>query len=162
MYSGRKAITSRKKRKTGRRNKTPEKNLVESEIYPRALQHGFDLTVVESKAVFSENIGRYIRGQTGEAMTDLVGNHGPIACYIEVKARGKRSDFNKKKNYRQRAFVERKIDSGAFACVVDSFDLLYDIWLRWLAEDHPLEKKRILREALPRTRKRFDGKDFGL
>lgn len=121
-----------------------------------AWQHGFDLSVIESKAVFSENIGRYIRGQTSESVTDLVGNHGPISCYVEVKARGKRSDFNKKKNYRQIAFVERKIESGAFVAVVDSWHLLYDIWLRWLAEDHPLEKKRILKDALPKRRRTFE------
>lgn len=154
MYSKRKAITRR-------RNKSPEKNLVETEILPRAWQHGFDLSIVESKAVFSQNIGRYIRGQTNESMTDLVGNNGPIACFIEVKAKGKLSSFNSEKNYRQRAFVERKIDSGAFVAVIDNFDSLYDLWLRWLSEDSIVEKKRILRDALPRRYRKFDIKgDF--
>lgn len=152
-YSKRKAVTSRK-------NKCPEKRLVETELLPRALQHGFDLSIVESKAVYSKSIGRYIRGQTSESMTDLVGNNGPIACYIEAKAKGKLSSFNASKNYRQIAFVERKIESGAFVAVVDCFDVLIELWYKWLSEDNPLEKKRILKDALPRRRKKFDGLDF--
>lgn len=126
----------------------PEK-LVEQEVMSNAWQHGFDLTVIESKAVYSKSIGRYIRGQTSESVTDLVGNRGIISCYIELKAKGKRSQFNTPKNYRQRAFVERKINSGAFVCVVDSWDLLWKIFNLWIREESPILRRKILFDNLP-------------
>ena len=132
----------------------PEK-IVETEIMARAWQHGFDLSIVDSKAVYSEKIGRYLRGQTSEAMTDLVGNRGPIACYIELKAKGKLSSYNAPKNFRQRDFVERKINSGCFACVVDSWELLWEIWTLWEIEDSVLERRRILLDYLPKRRQSF-------
>ena len=136
------------------KNNKPER-IVETEIMARAWQHGFDLTIIDSKAVFSQDIGRYIRGQTSDAVTDLVGNKGPIAVFVELKARGKLASYNNPKNFRQRAFVERKINSGCFACVADSWELLWEIWCKWEAEEDIISQRRILMDALPRKRQSF-------
>ena len=133
------------------KNNKPEKE-IEREFMARCWQHGFDLSVVESKAVFSERIGRYVRGSTNESMTDIVGNWGPIAVYIELKAKGRLSTFNNPKNFKQIHFVERKLDSGAFVMVTDSFDDFLALFNKWVEIENELEKKSLLKDALPKKK----------
>lgn len=90
-----------------------------------------DVSVVESKAKFSENQKRYRRQETEVGFSDIVGNNATgTAIYVELKARGKLKSLRPA----QRAFLLRKIHAGCFATVVDSGDLLYQLYLRWKTE----------------------------
>lgn len=111
----------------GKRNSKPEK-ILEKEILHFLRLNGFDVDVVESKAVFSQKLGRYLNSQTTVGMSDLIGNDkNGHACFIELKAKGRRSTLSQ----RQKLFLMKKIDSNAFACVVDSVEMLSQIYQDW-------------------------------
>lgn len=98
----------------------PEK-LVELEVLNWLNLNGFSCDVIESKAVFSQKAGRYLRGQTVKGMSDLVGCDSiGRGVFIELKAKGKRTNVS----LEQIAFLSKKITNHAFAVVVDSADCL--------------------------------------
>jgi RecB family endonuclease NucS len=109
---------------------SPEK-LVEREVLAMCKLMRLDVSVVESKAKFSESQQRYRRQETEVGFSDVVGNdEAGMAVFIELKARGKLNSLRPA----QRAFLLRKIHSGCFATVVDSGDLLYELYRRWKTE----------------------------
>ena len=111
---------------------------------------GWDLQVIESKAVYSESAGRYIGGQTKAGTSDLVGNTPDgIAAFIEVKAKGKRSTLRPD----QHMFLSEKIMRNCFAICADSLDSAKSQYEGWLAADN---KKKYLGESLPKLAPRFN------
>lgn len=107
-----------------RRNKKPEK-LVEKEVMQWLKCNQFYCHVVESKAVFSQKKGTYLRGQAAPGFPDIVGCAADgTAVFIELKAKGKRSTISS----RQHNFLRRAIEHNAFAVVTDGAD---DLKFQW-------------------------------
>jgi len=129
---------------TVKRNKRPEKDLVK-QILQLAPTLGLNLHCIESKAVFSQKLNRYISQQAQSGYPDLSGNNQiGQALYIEIKAPGKRSSLRAL----QREFLLKKIDQNCFAACVDSFELLRETYQEWLNAEN---KKAILVRRLPRA-----------
>lgn len=130
------------------RNSGPEK-YVETEVLSWANRMGFDLTVVDTSAVWNPIANRYLRRQASESLPDLIGNYGSLSVWIELKAPGKRSAINSQKH--QRHFLIRKIKQGCFAVVTDGVAHLSQIWHKYKAAQH-FDRKAILIEDLPQER----------
>lgn len=114
---------------------------------------GFSINVVESKAVWSEAAGRYLSGQTDAGFSDIVGvtPMRGVACFIELKAPGKRASLKD----HQREFLIRKIDRMAFAVVTDSIEHLdsrYAAWEHLYDMGMFMEAKNFLLKDLPVSR----------
>lgn len=143
--------------KRGRKkNQKPEKEL-EKQILAACEQWGFDLHVVEAKAVYSEKAGRYLRGQTEAGLPDLVGNLEGLSVWIELKAPGRRSTLKE----HQRAFLVRKIEAGCFAVCVDSAEGLYDLTRAFLST-RSSDRCQLLLDHLPKKRQGRDQSDDSL
>lgn len=83
------------------------------------------MSVVESKAVYSVKSGRYLRGKAEHGHSDLSSvTPTGIACFIEVKARGKRHTLRPS----QWKFLMDRIEVGAFACCTDSAEMLESLY----------------------------------
>jgi hypothetical protein len=139
---------SGKEKKT--KNQSPEK-IVEKEVIEWCKYRGFDISVVESKAVFSRAAGRYLRGQTKAGFSDLAGVTGDgTGAFIELKAKGRLGTISRS----QFEFLYSKIRRGAFACCVDSADLLNSIYNEWLEVKSldPDVAKIILQDYLPKQK----------
>jgi alpha-galactosidase len=145
--AGLKRETKPKKHKTS--NREPERE-VQKAVTQWCKEKGFDVSVVESKAVYSRSAGRYLRGQTEAGFSDIVGTDtNGKAIFIELKAAGKLSTLKP----HQYDFLLRKIRLGAFAVCVDSAVLLDSIYSRWTnLADHPAHAKRYLEELLPKSK----------
>jgi hypothetical protein len=142
-YSKRFANVKKKKSK----NKAPEKE-VQKEIVLWLMSCGFDVSVVESKAVYSRSANRYLRGQTEPGFSDLAGvTPNGIGCFIELKAVGKIANVSRA----QHDFINRKIRLGAFACVVDSVSYLAEVYRVWvlLLKQNEQDAKDYLLSLLP-------------
>lgn len=114
-----------------RKNSKPEKE-VEKEVLPWLRQLGAQVEVYESKATYNPAAGRYISQSMKAGTCDIMGTlPDGTAIAIELKAKGKLSTFNKAKNERQRTFIKNRINSNAFACVVDSLERLIYIYTEW-------------------------------
>jgi len=109
---------------------TPEK-LVEKEVMAYAMEMGWFLTVVDSKAVFNAKAGRYISGMTKKGFPDLVGcdSMGNFLA-IELKAKGRPL----KGRPEQEKFIARTKELGAFGAVVNSAEILHELYLKYLSE----------------------------
>lgn len=141
------------------KNQSPEK-AVEKEVVEYLRGAGFDISVVESKAVFSRGAGRYLRGQTEPGFSDLAGVTpcNGIACFIELKAVGKRQNLSRA----QCDFLTRKIRLGAFACSTDSvFHIAetYRVWVMLLKQNSE-EAKEFLLKLLPTKFQQDDANVF--
>jgi hypothetical protein len=111
-----------------------EKTLVEPSILYWAKRNGFDLSVVDTSAVYNPYAGRYLRKQASESLPDVIGNFKELSVWIELKAPQKRRSILQSPH--QIAFLERKIKAGCFACVTDSVEHLSALWSGYLkAED---------------------------
>lgn len=109
-----------------RKNQKPEK-LVEAEVLLWCKQNGFDVDVVDSKATFSLATRRYTGKTTSFGLSDIIGNTSEgLGVYIELKAKGRR--VGSALDPKQRAFLIRKINTGAFAIMCDSSDYLNQAW----------------------------------
>lgn len=76
------------------RNQRPEKG-VQAEVMQWLKASGFSCHSIEAKAVYSFEVGRYVRGQTDAGVADLFGSSpGGLAVFIELKAPGRRSTLN--------------------------------------------------------------------
>ena len=145
--------------RTHRKNKKPEKE-VEKQVMAWLEQNDFSCHVVESKAVYNYQAGRYLKGQTVSGMPDVIGvTPDGIGCFIELKAPGRRSRLREA----QREFLETKIRRGAFSLCVDSVGYLssaYDNWLQ-ISKDN---REHFLRGLLPskRVRNEEDHESFDL
>ena len=155
--SVKKALENYSRKHMGIKRERPEKQ-VEKSVLEWCARSGFDISVVESKAVYSRSAGRYLRGQTEAGFSDLVGvTSTGRACFIELKAEGKRSTLKP----HQYDFLLRKIKLGAFACCVDSVELIDSIYTRWLniIDIEPETAKAFLEDNLhksKRTKEMFD------
>lgn len=130
------------------RNSGPEKEITEPDVLAWCKQNRFDMTVVDTSAVWNPMAGRYLRKQASESLPDLIGNYGALSVWIELKAPKSRSDINAAKNRHQRAFLIRKIDQGCFAVVTDGSEHLSMIWKKYrMASD--FDKKAVLLADLP-------------
>ncbi|MCC6271585.1 MAG: hypothetical protein IT190_09940 [Microbacteriaceae bacterium] len=114
--------------KPKRKNKTPEADF-KKEAMAWLNSKGFSVHSIESKAVYSRAAGRYLRGQTDSGVSDIVGVTPifGIACFIELKAPGKRSTLK----LHQRQFLLGKIEKYAFSICTDSIDHLLNTFSRW-------------------------------
>lgn len=127
-----------------RRNEHPEKEVVKA-ILEYGKTKGWDIEVIDAKAVFNEKEGRYLTGQVAPGYPDVSGNNGlGHALYIEAKAPGKRSTVRDD----QVTFLLRKIGTNSFAVVVDSTELLEELYNGWLLAEN---KKAFLLRAMPRV-----------
>lgn len=129
---------------TRKRNRAPEKR-VETGVLTWGRAIGMDLHVVDSKAVYSQRAGRYIRSMTSESLPDIIGNFEHLSVWIELKAPGKRSTLKQ----HQRLFLLKKIRQHCFACCVDSVEMLEKLWIDYW-DAPPTEQPRILANHLPK------------
>jgi len=129
------------------KNKAPEKD-VQREVMAWFIAHGFFISVIESKAVFSASAGRYLRGQAVSGFPDLVGcSPNGQATFVELKSPGRRNTLRDG----QRDFLERAIAHGAFAVCTDTVDFLsmaYEHWLKVSGDN----KKTFLLSLLPKQK----------
>ena len=110
-----------------KKNSKPEE-IFKKQILAYLLRNGFDIDVIESKAVYSQKLRRYMHSQATPGMSDLIGNDpSGHACFIELKAPKKLKTLREN----QRMFLVRKIESNAFACVVDSIEMFVQIYSDW-------------------------------
>ena len=125
-------------------NARPEKQ-VEKVVMAWLNQNGFYCHVVESKAVYSQSAGRYLKGQTVSGMPDIigVGPHNGLGCFIELKAKGRRSTLSSN----QKHFLKSVIELDAFAVCVDSETLIetyYREFTRLAVEDRQKSRRYLL------------------
>lgn len=143
-----------------RKNERPEKQ-VEKEclIYMKGLD--WDVAIYEAKATYNPKAGRYVSSAMKAGTCDCMGAMpNGIAVFIEFKAPGKLSTFNK--NQRQREFLVNKIKMNCFGCVVDSHYRLREIYTRWEAIriGGTIASQKYLLEMLPEMRSK--NTDFDL
>jgi hypothetical protein len=113
--------------------------------------NGWSVDIVEAKATYSAQAGRYLSGPTEAGMPDLVGcAPDGIGAFIEAKAKGKRSTVRPQ----QHAYLTEKISKGAFAVVVDSVEDLERQYLAWASSPGDYQKQYLL-EQLPKLAKRY-------
>jgi len=132
-------------------NKAPEQEVVRRILW-WSKQKGWDLDVVESKAVYNESAGRYLTGQARKGFPDIVGNTAQgRAVFIEAKAPGKRYTLR----HAQREILVKKIWRGCFAVCVDNIDDLSAYWTAFetliKAMEHNKAKKYLL-DILPKAK----------
>ena len=120
-----------KENKKTRKNGKPEQITVR-ECMHWFNDHGFSMNIVESKAVYSASAGRYLRGQVAAGFLDSAGcTPLGIGCFVEFKAKGKRTTLRDA----QREFIRDKVLKGCFSCVVDSQQNLENIYTQWINLD---------------------------
>jgi hypothetical protein len=129
------------------RKSGPEK-LVELEVISWGNRNGFDLTVVDTSAVWNPIANRYLSKQASESLPDLIGNYGWLSVWIELKAPGRRCVINSKSSQHQRAFIMRKIKQGCFAVVSDGEKHMRLIWEKYKKASQ-FERPAILIADLP-------------
>lgn len=130
----------------------PEKTITEPIILSIGKRLGFDLTVVDTSAVWNPQAGRYLRKQASESLPDLIGNWGIISVWIELKAPGERRAITHKKNAHQMAFLKRKIQQGCFAICTDSAEHFIAIFNKWKSCKDLIERRAVLLADLPQER----------
>ena len=142
-----------------RKNEKPEK-IVEKSVTSWCKRHRIDVSIVECKGVYNSKTRTFLHGMTEPGYSDLSGNNEfGIAVYIELKAKGRRSTLRVK----QDEFLRRKINYGCFAVVVDSAELLEEMyygWLNYINKNLVAEAKKYLLGQLPKKRREVDGPLF--
>ena len=137
-----------------RKNSKPEKK-VEQEVLAWCKAKGWSVSVVESKAVFSQRQGRFLQGQAKKGFADLVGltDTGRFVA-IELKAPGKRSTLREE----QRKYLHSVIAKHGFAAVVDCATLLDKTYTQWTQHTDP--QIYLLSCLPPEPKRRGDGPLF--
>ena len=123
----------------------PEKK-VELDVYQWCFRHRWSVEIYDSKATYSERAQTYKKNRGLSSGTpDVIGNDDQgRAVYIELKASGGYCSLE------QVQFLRRKIDSGAFACVVRSSLELEETYSEWIQS---LDKRTYLLSKLPKKAK---------
>lgn len=137
----------------GRKNASPEKDLVATPCMAWMRQQGWSVDIFESKSTYDPRRGVYRQQSMKAGISDCLGTlPDGIQIIIEFKAPGRLSTFNKDGNHRQREFVIEKIRLNAFACVVDSLEMLQKIYFNWEAIRYQDKAKAraYLTESLPK------------
>jgi len=138
--------------KPKKKNEKPEKQ-TEKEVLQLLRSKGWFVEVVESKAVFSQAAGRFLRGQATTGFVDIVGcTSSGQSVAIELKALGRRSSLREQ----QREFLNQVICRGGFGCVVDSAAFLESLHRAYLANPRP----ETLSDFLPKKKKLRDQDSF--
>jgi hypothetical protein len=107
--------------------------------------NGFSVNVIESKAVFSPKIGRYMSSMAVPGLSDLVGcDKNGLAVFVELKAVGRKSNVSDK----QKAFLTEKIKCNAFAVVTDSASHLRDLYEKFCSIITKEERQKYLLDLL--------------
>ena len=138
-----------------RHNNDPEKD-VEEKCLLWMRQMNWSVSIFQAKATWSieQNVWKAQGMRAGTP--DCVGcTDTGTGVFIEFKALGRRSTFNLEKNYRQREFLIEKINHQAFACVVDSAELLDQTYKKWnYNKQHNWhdQAKDFLMQSLPQRR----------
>jgi hypothetical protein len=131
-----------------RKNERPEFELTAKPCWKWFDLHKFSMSIVESKAVFNAEAGRYVDGQAESGFPDAVGcTPTGIGAFVEFKAPGKRASIRPG----QYMFLMEKISKGCFAVCTDSVDYLAKAWGQFLhlrAMD-PILAINFLRRELP-------------
>lgn len=111
-------------RQKRRKNKKPEQEMVDS-ILKWCRKQGMNLDVIEA----SGGMNKFGSITVKSGYSDISGNdkHG-FAVYIEAKASGKRSTLKG----HQYEFLKGKIESNAFAMVIDNVEHLASYYFTWL------------------------------
>jgi len=135
-----------KKRST--KNASPERDLVKNELIPWFKKNGFSMSVIESKATFSQSSQKYTGSPANPGTPDLIGcDSKGMGCFVEAKAKGRLSTVREL----QRIFLLEKINRGAFAIVTDSVARTESLYKGFLERD-PVNRKIYLTENLPRPK----------
>ena len=141
-----------RKQKPNNKNKQPEKEVVKSIVNWLKINN-FDIHVIEAKNTYNSYAGAYVKGPVEPGYSDISGNDiNGLACWIEVKAKGKRSNLS----LVQKMFLERKINSNCFAVVVDCIEKLneyYNTWIDFKKNRKHNEAKKYLLNLLPKKKK---------
>jgi len=138
-----------------RKNKRPEIIKTVIPCWQWLRQNGFDISIIESKATYSQSQGRYMRSNAEIGYTDISGNSKMgLAVYIECKAPGRRSDLRGG----QREFLKRKIHTHCFAVVVDSPQLLESLYVEYrkIRSESFDQAVQFLLDQLPKNRQKDD------
>lgn len=113
------------------RNKAPEKD-VERECLKWMRAREWKVEIYEAKAKWNSEAQRFTSTGMKFGTVDCMGSTDEgIAVAVEFKAPGALSTFNREERFLQRKFIVDRINSNAFACVVDSAARLETIYLRW-------------------------------
>ncbi len=141
-----------------RKNKSPEKDLTQKPCVILMRSLGFDVNIIESKSVWSEERGRYIAQAVDPGFLDCVANDpNGYAIFVEFKAPG----CIAKLRDNQRKFINRKINSGAFAMVTDGphkLNIAYQHWLNLKKANK--DAKTFLLSLVPKPRPDKDPNDL--
>jgi hypothetical protein len=131
-----------------RKNERPEFELTAKPCWKWFEANGFSMSIVESRAVFNVQAGRFVDGQAEAGFPDSVGCSATgRGCFVEFKAPGKRSTIRPG----QYAFLLEKIEKGCFAICTDGVEYLEKTWREFLhlhAMD-PMLSVNFLRRELP-------------
>ena len=142
-------ITRHTPKKIDKKNRAPEKE-VERICLAYMRENGFDVNVAESKSTYSPTQKKYIAQALMPGMSDIFGNdEDGHAVFVELKAPGRRNTIRTA----QWDFLNRKIQSNAFAVCVDSPQLLHSYYNEWfrLRKESGLERARtFLLNILPK------------
>ena len=135
-----------------KKNDAPEKTVVKACLIWMRI-NGWDVDIFESKSTYDPRRGIYRQQAMTAGICDCLG-HLPvpnlgIGVAIEFKAPGRRSTFNAPKNYRQQEFLKAKINTGCFGCVVDSVEMLKEIFEQWQKRALKNEGIEYLNSKLP-------------
>lgn len=135
-------------------NKKPEK-LVEEACLKWMRSLGWFVNVFEAKASLTKD-GIYKSSRMKPGTPDIIGvTPDGIPVFIELKAKDRRSMFNREDNVRQQEFINRAIDCCSFAVVVDSVERLEQFWDEWnhhVFKYGKKEARKYLYEALPKKK----------
>lgn len=116
-----------------RKNEKPEKEVEKACLeWMRSDKQNWSVEIYEAKATYDPSKGIYRQQSMKAGVCDCMGTlPDGISVAIEFKAPGRLSTFNSERRFKQRKFIVDKINSNAFACVVDSVDRLVTIYERW-------------------------------
>lgn len=125
-----------------RKNKAPEKQVVK-DILEWGKEYGFSLDVVEASTFDRTRVSMVHDTKVVAGFSDIVGCTPKFgfACYIEAKAPKSRARLKE----HQRAFLEKKINAGAFACVTDSIEHLHNLYHQWIVLKLKVRELSVLR-----------------
>lgn len=123
-----KKMAEKPKKKTRRKNKAPEKQVVK-QICAWLKSSGFSYDIVEASSFDRTRKVMVHDTKVTAGFSDIVAcDPYGFACYIEAKAPGKRSTLRD----HQRQFLMNKIENNAFACVTDSVEHLNNLYFTWI------------------------------
>jgi hypothetical protein len=131
-----------KKQPRKQKNQKPEQ-IVVKQIYLEMKKMNFLPLIVEAKAVYNQDAGRYLGSQVAPGTSDILAASPQgyfVAC--EVKAKGLRRTLKP----HQKEFLLSVIDKGSFGCCSDSVEHFVALYHIWISSGRP---KELLIKDLP-------------